>query len=115
MKTSVTIIDDTFRRNVAMPITKEMRDEAARAGIPYPTGLKYVLVKTKINGRNVQKQEVVEQRITFEGRHLRTAVSRAKRWLRNRRNDGGAPRHIAHAIAAFQLADPLGFHELTAG
>lgn len=88
METSVTIIDDTFRTNAVELKLGQMH-----------------LVKDN-KGRQVQN--VVQSEITFKGKALMQAITRAKRHMRSKRFSlgGGVPRHIAIYMAVFHKADP---------
>lgn len=105
---SVTVVDDTLRRNAAQVVTPEVRAnyllEHRRV---LPASTKYLLMKDR---RGRQIQETVRVQHVFEGRYLEHAVRRAKRWMRGPRfRSGGAPHHIAMAMAAFSLAYPIDF------
>ncbi len=110
MKTKVTIIDDTGRRDSCRLIS--MIDFVKSGGTP-PPGVRFrshILVPI-VDRKGRKVSEVVETKLVFKGRHLELCVLRAKRWMRSKRfrRPGGAPRHIALAMAAFSLADPKGF------
>ena len=107
MLNKVTIIDDTLRRNAAMRITAESRALARRMGMPIPRGQIYQIVKD----RGATVVEVIKVRKTFEGEHLLQAVRRARRYIRSGKPLDKAPRHIAHALAAFLAADSTSFKE----
>lgn len=105
----VTIKDDTLRANGVMVITPQMRDEAAKAGRPIPSNVRFLLAKDK-QGRQIQKAVTVER--VLEGEHLDHALRRARRYMRSRRfrrPGSGVPRHIALFMAALAKVDPEGF------
>lgn len=88
---SVTIIDDTLRRN--------------RAELDSLTG--WQLMKDR-HGKQIQ--DVIRVAKVLEGAHLEHAVKRARRWM-SKPGRGGAPRHIALFMAAFHKWDQKGFAE----
>src|SRR5690606_17365192 len=73
----IILTDDTFCRNRAIPVTKDMRDQAAKDGKPIPNSVNFL--KVTVQGRQVQDPTPVQ--IRYEGKHLENAVKRAKRWL----------------------------------
>lgn len=108
MKKKVTIVDDTFRRNLMSPVTRATRDmyfEVHKKLLPDAVKMLPVVDR---QGRKMQ--EKVQVRHHFEGARLRHAVTRAKRWMRSGRFPGiRPPYHIALFLAAFHKADPKGF------
>ncbi len=112
MKTKVKVTDDTFRRPVMLPITKEVRKiYYEKHGKLLPDSVK-MLPAVDRQGRKVM--ETVRVTHVFEGRRLGHAVTRARRWIRNNRPDVRPPHHIALFLAAFHKADPDGFKQATA-
>ncbi|MEE8608962.1 MAG: hypothetical protein V3S55_15265 [Nitrospiraceae bacterium] len=115
MKMKVTIVDDTGRRTRCSLVS--MIDYIKSGGkLPPGRRLSYILVPVGyIDGpyKNRKIMDTVEVKRVFEGRHLELCVLRAKRWMRSKRfrEQGGAPRHIALAMAAFSKADRKGFNE----
>lgn len=107
MRDKVTIADDTLRRNAAGRITTAAREQATRMGLPISPGQQYYIIKDR--GQTVVQS--VKCFRTYEGEHLRLAVHRARRYIRSGRPLDKAPRHIAHALAAFLAADRKGFKD----
>lgn len=110
----VTLVDDTFRVNKAVRVTKEMK-EAAEEGSPVANAAVGDLLPYKDQyGRVIQN--VVKVTETYEGARLEHAIRRARRFLRSVKNKPrGAPRHIAKFLAVYHKADPDGFNRDMAG
>lgn len=105
----VKIIDDTFKSNKTVRITKAMRDAAIAKGHPLPYGLTYLQIYNRARQR---VQRVRKEIFWFEDKHLENVVRRARRWIVNRSRLGQRPpRHIALAMAAFHKAYPDEFEK----
>ena len=108
MKKKVTIIDDTFRRNLMGPVTRETRDMYFKTHKKLLPDSVKMLPLVDRQGRKMQEKVLVKH--VLEGRRLRHAITRAKRWMRSGKFPGQpAPHHIALFLAAFHKADPKGF------
>ncbi len=68
-----------------------------------------------VDRQNRKIQRHVSVTHVFEGANLERAIRRARRHIRSPRfKRGGAPHHVALAMAAFHRADPEGFRQAVA-
>lgn len=105
----VTVLDDTFRRNVSQRVTPAVRDAYFKRYRRVLPGHVVHLATRDRQGRQVQ--EKIGVRRSLEGPHLEHAVRRVKRWMRGSRHRAGeqAPGHILIFMAAWHELDPKAF------
>lgn len=112
MKSSVSIIDDSFCEVACKEVTQEDRDAHFKTHKKVmPASVKFIPYHNQSGQMIVQPRKV---RFTYEGKHLEHAVKRARRWLcgsRGRREGRVAPAHIQRFMLAYAKADPKGFSE----
>lgn len=105
---SVEVNDDRGRQNLVIEVTDEMRVSYVMAhGHPFPPGVNFVPQRDR-QGR--QMQEKINRPVLYEGRGLRIAIKRAKRWIKSGKV-GTPPAHIVLAMMAFFKADPQQFQQ----